>query len=160
MYLDYVPMLTKGSLALFFGGNKIASNPNVHSNKQGSPINPTFFIISMMLQGMFYSYKYYKNRKITGNQYSTSNLQCLVLSGWWTLKVKFCWKIKYLLGLGNLYSMFAMISFSSMVAIGVLFARYFVNERTRIVFKMSSFQGIIFVWFQNSKWIIYSWQRI
>ena len=81
MFLEYVPMLSKGSLAIFFGGQKIGLNPHVKSNERGSPLNPTFFTVSMILQASFYCYKQYKIRKISGNQYSTSNLQCLIIAG-------------------------------------------------------------------------------
>ena len=134
MYLEYVPMLTKGALAIFFGGHKIALNPNVKSNERGSPFNPAFFTVSMLLQGTFYFYKQYKSRRISGNKYSTRNLQCLVLAGNQLGIDKQNLTLMSFTGLGNMYSMFVMITFTSVAAIGVLFVRYFVNENTRRVF--------------------------
>ena len=71
----------KGSLALFFGGEEILLNPNLKQNQKGSPINPAFFLFSLILQTFFFIFKKLKMSFIMGTQYSTNYLQCIIVSG-------------------------------------------------------------------------------
>ena len=86
-----INILLKGSLALFFGGEEILLNPNLKQNQKGSPINPAFFLFSLILQTFFFIFKKLKMKFIMGTQYSTNYLQCIIVSGRGEFKNMYCY---------------------------------------------------------------------
>ena len=54
MYHGIVPMLSKGSFSIYYGGSDIVGDL---SEKMGSPVTPTFVGCSVFLQLSIFSYK-------------------------------------------------------------------------------------------------------
>ena len=81
MYFSLVPMLTTGSLALYFGGEEILQNSNVKNDQKGSPLNPAFFTISLLFHISFYTYKKFKWLQLSKREYSIYLLKNIIASG-------------------------------------------------------------------------------
>ena len=62
MYLDYVPLLSKGDFALYYGGVKIIP---LLSDKSGSLVNPVFMGSSLVFQLSFLIFKRLRLLKLT-----------------------------------------------------------------------------------------------
>ena len=67
MFNGVVPVLTKGSLATFYGGNRVIEEIELKNldNSQPSLVIPLFFIISSLFQMSMYLYKRVRSSRYT-----------------------------------------------------------------------------------------------
>ena len=67
MFNGVVPVLTKGSFATFYGGNRVIEEIELKNldNSQPSLVIPLFFIISSLFQMSMYLYKRVRSSRYT-----------------------------------------------------------------------------------------------
>ena len=67
MFNEVVPVLTKGSFATFYGGDRVIEEIELKNldNSQPSLVIPLFFIISSLFQMSMYLYKRVRSSRYT-----------------------------------------------------------------------------------------------